>query len=491
MIHRKPFAAFWEPFLALTLLLNLTGCVGWASRTATPTPQATATRTQTPAPTKTPTPSIKGTVLMDLKITGGSLDYIPLTEKVFSYAQLKIFMGESNSPYASLHIESQGEPLKADYTGHILYTGAKVEGVATYEINGKVIKREFEAVEHPPMVVVYYKGNEPTEPEDAPFRQISPLNYMVALFEILGQTEGVTPLLAAIKGDDLLVREAAIRAMGIIEDIQGQKTLVIDTLIQALKNPKLDGAAAYALGVIGDPRAIEPIIQALVAAENSESANRVFEQEQEMETALSMLTGESFMSGGAWEDWWRKNSSFIVSPTPPGAQEGSSSAFLPTKTSSAPIAQTAISPTPQAVGNPVRCGNLFEVSVVGTKRFDGILNGEKANGVYLYVQLQIKNLTNSVYDKLWPEDYEILAIVNGEQRKYPVSFDASYGLYFDTKFDANPDNLILFTDDVPIGAPSLTWVAFDVDPNGTGWTLLFHPNTWENTSDCSIAIPLP
>ncbi len=147
----------------------------------------------------------------------------------------------------------------------------------------------------------------------------------------------------------------------------------------------------------------------------------------------------------------------------------------------------AATPSGQGSYTPVRCGQLFDVSVSGPIRFSETIYDEKAQGVFLIVELEIVNLTNSTYDTLWEEDYEILALIDGQETRFPASFDASFGLYWDNR---DKENFIHFTDDIPAGGPFKTAIAFDVNPRGTGWTLLFHPNTWDGSADCSIAIPL-
>jgi WD40 repeat protein len=208
--------------------------------------------------------------------------------------------------------------------------------------------------------------------------------------------------------------------------------------------------------------------------------------------------GTILATAGSWDNsvrLWGLGEQPISLPAPPPmapalvaasalpTQPAATPTFPPTATSAPPFGRT---PSGQ-IGTPVRCGNLFEVSVAGPPRFTETIYDEQAQGIFLIVELQITNLTGATYDTLWEEDYEVLGSVNGQERRFPASFDASFDLYWDNQ---DRPNFIFFTDDVPAGAPSTTMVAFDVDPNGTGWTLLFHPNTWDRSSDCSVAILL-
>ncbi len=136
------------------------------------------------------------------------------------------------------------------------------------------------------------------------------------------------------------------------------------------------------------------------------------------------------------------------------------------------------------VVTPMQCGSLFEVTISHPIRFNTIIHDEIAKGVFLIVELQIVNLTSSKYTNLFEEDYQIRGLVNGKETTFPASFSASFDLYFDG------DNLIFFTDDILPGYPFSTAVAFDVDPSGTNWALLFQPNSQTGSPDCSLTIPL-
>ena len=219
--------------------------------------------------------------------------------------------------------------------------------------------------------------------------------------------------------------------------------------------------------------------------------------------------GDVLATAGSWDNsvrLWGLGEQPISLPAPPPmvptpvatsappTQPAAVSTFLPTATPTlAPAPPTATSALPLGgtpsgqIGTPVRCANLFEVSVVGPPRFAETIYDEQAQGIFLIVELQIANLTGATYDTLWEEDYEVLGSVNGREMRFPASFGASFDLYWDNQ---DRPNFIFFTDDVPAGAPYTTMVAFDVDPSGTDWMLLFHPDTWDGSSDCSVAILL-
>lgn len=104
------------------------------------------------------------------------------------------------------------------------------------------------------------------------------------------------------------------------------------------------------------------------------------------------------------------------------------------------------------------------------------------------IELQLRNLTQTKYDYLYEEDYEVRATINSQSEIFPSAFGPSFDLYFDLSMN-NP-NIAFYVDDVPAGAAFQTLVAFDVNPTGKNWTLLFHPDIHTGNPDCQAEIPL-
>ncbi len=104
-------------------------------------------------------------------------------------------------------------------------------------------------------------------------------NAAYALGEIK-DPQAVPPLIEALKDEDLVVRRVAAYALGKIKD-----PLAVPPLIEALKDEDLvvrrEGwrvrlAAVHALGQIKDPRAFEPLIEALKDADTDVRQNAAY-----------------------------------------------------------------------------------------------------------------------------------------------------------------------------------------------------------------------
>ena len=97
--------------------------------------------------------------------------------------------------------------------------------------------------------------------------------------------------------DDCLMKELAARSLGEIGD-----QAALNPLIELLEDDNLDvrGSAAKALGKIGDPRAVKPMIAALRNAKHSEIWF--------IEHALYSITGLPLSDEPPdWESWLEQN----------------------------------------------------------------------------------------------------------------------------------------------------------------------------------------
>jgi hypothetical protein len=142
-----------------------------------------------------------------------------------------------------------------------------------------------------------------------------------------------------------------------------------------------------------------------------------------------------------------------------------------------------------AAGAPMRCGDLFEATILSPISFMQSIRNNLAGGVYLVVEIQLLNLKGVIYRNLYEEDYEIVGVVDGKQVVFPASFSPSFDLYFDRSM--TDPNFAFFVDDVVPNFPFHTMIAFDVDPQGSDWVLWIRPNSHTGQPDCSLAIPLP
>ena len=108
------------------------------------------------------------------------------------------------------------------------------------------------------------------------------------------------------------------RGIGVVDVLVGSE--VVDALLGRLEDPDADvrSDAAQALGLIGDHRAIEPLIDAMekYAAESGSSYPSVdqllddedFQAAISAAVALTMMTGEDFGRDPAkWRAWWEEN----------------------------------------------------------------------------------------------------------------------------------------------------------------------------------------
>jgi HEAT repeat protein len=83
-----------------------------------------------------------------------------------------------------------------------------------------------------------------------------------ALGEI-GDTRAVEPLIAALQDEDKGVRRAGVEALGKVGDARAVEPLITFTAVQQDQDQGVRKAGVEALGKVGDARAVEPLIAAL------------------------------------------------------------------------------------------------------------------------------------------------------------------------------------------------------------------------------------
>jgi hypothetical protein len=284
-------------------------------------------------------------------------------KRFLKYAGLDLLDGNLGQPDFVLGIEAKGGALHASYWDEgelrVLYSGATVSGTILFRTkNGFVSSVKFEGRQEPPFSVLKNDSGRPypITPSLAPWRSVLSMNgsfidkffgSMLGFFghdlliaalgetdwdlagrvrsriledkdggtfatlvtilkteqitwaaktatELLGEMKdqrAVEPLISALKG------EYSSRVKKIIDEIAPSSHFKDQTAIVFRQ------AAAEALGKIGDPRAVEPLIAALREINLRFAASRV----------LWQMTGEKFGEDQEkWQAWWEKNKGAVL-----------------------------------------------------------------------------------------------------------------------------------------------------------------------------------
>jgi HEAT repeat protein len=189
------------------------------------------------------------------------LPFAAIARDIFALVGQQIV--ETGDTPVVLRVEAGGGPAGGDYTGDFTgyhYSGASLEGNLTLEMDKKkVASVEFAKEVRPPFVIHRsYK-----RPSDAPFAGTLG-GYRKGLFELLAQTHGLDPLVAAARtGKTWDLREAAILALGDTDKPEAVPPLVA-LLAQTTQHQKPARAViALALGRLRDARALPALIEAM------------------------------------------------------------------------------------------------------------------------------------------------------------------------------------------------------------------------------------
>jgi len=235
-----------------------------------------------------------------------SLPFYEYAEKILNYAGLSVVEEDATTYDATISIEAKGIPGSASYgavlgTSH--WTKATVEGKISFSAGDKTYRWDFSYTEGPYQIIT---GSYST-PNNAPFKAAFNGGFIPALFKAIAKVLGMPPLISALKDKDGYVRRVAAWALGEInpkwreteeakrkvpefisalKDEDGDVRLAaaealkeinpkwreteeakrkVPEFISALKDEDGDVRyrAAWALGVLKDPRAVEPLIPAL------------------------------------------------------------------------------------------------------------------------------------------------------------------------------------------------------------------------------------
>lgn len=122
------------------------------------------------------------------------------------------------------------------------------------------------------------------------------------------RARAIEPLIAALRDVDISVRAQAATGLG---ELKARDSRVIDSLVALLKDSREErmpngwltsprAMAAHSLGLIGDPRAIGPLVESL-------SYRPSWRFSEEVPQALKKLTKQDFgKDAPRWNQWWAK-----------------------------------------------------------------------------------------------------------------------------------------------------------------------------------------
>ena len=207
----------------------------------------------------------------DLEITNIHLPYTEAAARLLRYAGLTITNDSLAAAAGVLHVTMQGRALSQSYApanerslaaGSVTrqYAGANLRGALRLQTPaGTLYENTFVGLASPPDRIG--TANFP-RPRDAPFEIAFDNVFAAEVAHMMGHLFGAAPLVAIVEEDtSLALRGAAALALGDLGDPE-----VVPVLLQALAataNFDLKRATVIALGQIGDARAVAPVLDVL------------------------------------------------------------------------------------------------------------------------------------------------------------------------------------------------------------------------------------
>lgn len=177
-------------------------------------------------------------------------------------------------------------------------------------------------------------------------------------------------------------------------------------------------------------------------------------------------------------------------PTFPPEQEDQSSAepFPPIALFTPPPREQGILMLPgvwsKDLSQYVRCGDLFEMrNGYKTPYFGYAVGNEVSKSQFLIVNVLIRNISDETIPLIFHKQFKMIAIVDGYPQVYesygPAGISASsrWGVHF------------ISSQGIPPGVEMETYLAFDVNYKGTGWTLAFDADPGSGF-DCQMAMKI-
>ncbi len=259
-----------------------------------------------------------------------------------------------------LQIDVAGAPVLARYDNlGDQYSGAILQGsMLVRDRGGELLTHEIQFEYKFPTLLVYttqvgMRGSGPhARPEQAPFERTIP-GFQLGLLELAALGWGAEPLGRALKAQNPNLRAAAACVLG--ERGGAELKAAVPRLAPLLEDTddQVRAAAAWALGESDDPAAVPLLLGVLgkpgiwpgepqrstEPGEEGESAEEMdtdieaagvgadvfqdrFAQDPDVAlrficAALHKLTGESFASAAAWQQWWSRKQSHRSPPKQP------------------------------------------------------------------------------------------------------------------------------------------------------------------------------
>jgi len=143
---------------------------------------------------------------------------------------------------------------------------------------------------------------------------------------------------------------------------------------------------------------------------------------------------------------------------------------------------------PPGIGAELPCGKYFLVKVKQEPRKETAFYGERAQGEFWLLSIEITNLMDYGFD-LNDDDFILEGKLNGKT----VEFNSHWDITFDWVYH-HYGLLIYPHDDLVAGLSATVGIGFDVNPDAEEFNLVWFPrdNMFDNRSEalCEVVIPL-
>ena len=197
-------------------------------------------------------------------------DLLPLAAET---AKALAFAGWQPAPAGAgtkvrLEFEIRGNSLGGEYTGTVSgyqHSGAEVRGHVVILSGGREYAHDFIDAKHPPPYSVNRFYNHPWQ---APFDLLMK-DCLASVYATINAVHGPGPLLAAVNSDDKLQGESA--ALALCRQVEPDMQPALLELLRRGDEERRAIAAAL-LGIMGDERALAPLLEALRATAGEERA---------------------------------------------------------------------------------------------------------------------------------------------------------------------------------------------------------------------------
>ena len=159
-----------------------------------------------------------------------------------------------------------------------------------------------------------------------------------------------------------------------------------------------------------------------------------------------------------------------------------------TPTTTATMGPTMTQTKEPGVGAEFKCGNEFLITVKEEPRKEKAFYGERAQGEFWLLKLEITNLLNKTFD-LSDDDFIIQADLGGKKFEFTNNWDITFDWVYH-----HYGQLIYPHDDLVAGLTASVGIGFDVNPSAENFKLVWFPrdNMFDNRNEayCEVVIPL-